>query len=192
MGLSYLACVLREVARKQPALVEQAFFTRNNLSGFHLLRLMADGQKRELPLDDWLHHRDGELLLSTPSKQLWPALLEKAWVKLHGGYKHAQGRSPEYPLQELFGLETSTFELNSSASVNALAHLAKEAVFLIAREKELIEVPGLRGIVSHQVFVLHAQAADRFCLASVQPIELKAERISPMDPSQLKPFGVPY
>jgi hypothetical protein len=104
LGMGYLACVLKEVARKKPELIERMFVTENNGSGFHLLRVMANGIERELPLDDLLPHKDGSLLLTTPKDQLWPAILEKAWTKLHGGEKNANGRSPEAPLQELFGI----------------------------------------------------------------------------------------
>ena len=96
----------------QPAAIERLLITKTRSdSGKYLIKLFLAGRPVEVTIDDWLPVLDGEpaFCCSKSSKgELWPCLLEKAWVKQHGSYNNAAGGAAGSALSDLTGLPVST------------------------------------------------------------------------------------
>ena len=69
------------------------------------LQFWKGGARRRVTIDDRLPCVDGELLYarSPEPRELWAALLEKGYAKLHGGYEQLVSGFADYAMADLTG-----------------------------------------------------------------------------------------
>ena len=98
------------ILAERPALLERIFLTKDyNEAGLYQLRLCHNGEWQTLVLDDYFpcYPNGGPIFShSKHENELWVLLLEKAYAKLHGGYKTLQGGSTSDALFNLTGAPT--------------------------------------------------------------------------------------
>ena len=58
----------------------------------------VNGLKTPVMIDDYLPvDSDGEVVFAkSKTQELWPALIEKAWAKLHGSYARVESGCPYF------------------------------------------------------------------------------------------------
>ena len=68
-----------------------------NNYGAYSTYLWCNGEKHNVIIDDRMPTQNDNFLFLRVVKgiELWPLILEKAWVKMIGGYSEALGLSPE-------------------------------------------------------------------------------------------------
>ena len=68
-----------------------------NTFGAYSTTLWCNGEKHNVIVDDKMPTQNDNFLFLRVVKgvELWPLILEKAWVKMIGGYQEALGLSPE-------------------------------------------------------------------------------------------------
>lgn len=80
--------------------------TARTKCGAYILKFWMNSSWIYVIVDDILPYgNDGKLLLgqSEDPKELWPAIIEKAYSKLYGSYKDIEGGKVSYVLQEMTG-----------------------------------------------------------------------------------------
>ena len=75
----------------QPSAIERLLVTKTRSdSGKYVVKLFLGGKPTEVTVDDWLPvlgDKPAFCCSKDESGELWPSLLEKAWVKAHGSCK---------------------------------------------------------------------------------------------------------
>jgi len=82
---------------ERPALVERIFMNKDyNEQGLYKLKICKNGEWIEVTVDDYFpcFPNDGPMFSRSNGNELWVLLLEKAYAKIHGGYKTITGGSP--------------------------------------------------------------------------------------------------
>ena len=101
-------CALSSLAER-PALIERIFVTKQyNEQGIYQLRLSKNGEWQNIIIDDYFPclPNGGPMFSRCNSNNIWVLLLEKAFAKLHGGYKTLTGGMPNEALMDLTGCPT--------------------------------------------------------------------------------------
>lgn len=90
-------------------------FDENYCGLFHF-RFWHFGKFVDVVIDDKLPVSNGKLIFakSTDDNEFWPALLEKAYAKLYGGYDQIDGGWSHEAFQDFSGGLIETYELNPS------------------------------------------------------------------------------
>uniref|UniRef100_A0A2P2I930 Calpain family cysteine protease containing protein n=2 Tax=Hirondellea gigas TaxID=1518452 RepID=A0A2P2I930_9CRUS len=100
--LASIACLA-----ERPNLIKRIFKTQTvNNEGKYVLHFYKDGISKDITIDDFLpiDQLTGEMYgVRTRSGQLWVALLEKAFAKLHGSYQHLTSGECHHALQDMTG-----------------------------------------------------------------------------------------
>jgi len=97
---------------ERPALIERLIQTKEyNEKGIYKVRLCKNGEWREVILDDYFpcYPNGGPMFAKSQGVEMWMLLIEKAYAKLHGGYKTLTGGSPHEALADLTGCPTTSF-----------------------------------------------------------------------------------
>jgi hypothetical protein len=106
VGDCFLMAALAAMAT-QPSSIERLLVTKTRSdSGKYVVKLWLTGRPVEVTVDDWLPVLDDKpAFCCSKSEQgeLWPCLLEKAWVKQHGSYNNADGGTAYSALSDLTG-----------------------------------------------------------------------------------------
>ena len=95
-----------------PYLVERLFLTNTyNEEGVYRVKICKNGEWQEVIVDDHFPcFPNGTPLFSRgQGNELWVLLLEKAYAKLHGGYKSIVGGIPHEAMMDLTGCPTTSF-----------------------------------------------------------------------------------
>jgi calpain-15 len=101
----WLLCAIACLAER-PALVERLFVTKEyNQNGIYELRLFKNGELRRVIVDDYFpcFPNGGPMFSRSNGNELWVLLLEKAYAKVHGGYKTLTGGLPHEAMMDLTG-----------------------------------------------------------------------------------------
>ena len=97
-----------------PYLIAEKFRTKNfNEEGYYEMIFFIDGEWQIVFIDDYLpYDPDQEQLVGVRPeyKELWAILLEKAWVKLNGGYTNTFGGLFSEAIAALTGFPTEIFK----------------------------------------------------------------------------------
>jgi len=113
----FLACLA--ALAEFPELIRRVFRSQEvDSDGVYEIVLWKKGCETTVIVDDWLpcSERTGELCFSRGRKgELWVALLEKAWAKLHGSYMEVEVDVPYRTLTELTGLPGSFLPCDSES-----------------------------------------------------------------------------
>lgn len=108
-------------------MIERLFkVDRINDQGVYKVRICKGGIWREVLIDDFVpcFPNSGPIFSRNNQNELWVMLLEKAYAKLHGGYKTLSGGLPSQGMQDLTGCPTSSFKF-SDAKVKSLVDSGK-------------------------------------------------------------------
>lgn len=95
-----------------PYLVERLYPTNQyNEEGTYRVKICKNGEWQEVVVDDYFPcFPNGSPIFSRGhGNELWVLLLEKAYAKLHGGYKNIVGGLPHEAMMDLTGCPTTTF-----------------------------------------------------------------------------------
>ncbi|CAG5028936.1 unnamed protein product [Parnassius apollo] len=105
----------------------------SNYAGIFRFRLWWCGQWVEVLVDDRLPIVNGQLVFihSSRTEQLWPALLEKAYAKMHGSYEALKYGNLLDGLAELTGGITESMLLSELSEIN-LINLMKTSSIVTA------------------------------------------------------------
>jgi hypothetical protein len=89
-----------------------------NKAGIYLIFFYINGYKQGVIVDDYLPaKKDGILAFSASKKpEIWVSLVEKAWAKLLGCYKRADGGSASDAANHLTGCPTYLFNHKENSS----------------------------------------------------------------------------
>ena len=85
---------------ERPDRIERLFLNEQrelNEAGIYAVNFYALGVPHTVVVDDWLPIKsDGKTLFSrvTPDGAMWPVILEKAFAKYYGNYRHIAGGNP--------------------------------------------------------------------------------------------------
>ncbi|XP_018647597.1 Mername-AA248 (C02 family) [Schistosoma mansoni] len=109
----------------------------NEHPGIFRFRFWQEGVYFEVTIDDMLPCYEGKCisLSSSSAKEFWPALLEKAYAKLLGGYDKLEYVRLEEAMMDLTGGVTESISLQNLYSAPAM----KQVLFFEQMEKDLID-----------------------------------------------------
>jgi hypothetical protein len=159
----YLLCNRKAKAELLPRLVENQ---ETNNNGIYSTHLWCNGEPHTVIIDDRMPtHNDNFLFLRVVKGiELWPLILEKAWVKMIGSYEAALGLSPEESFEELTGIPAYTYTIraNNREFIRRTIQEAKERKYWIA----LIAHPQLKDLQSKQVFLVENVEYNEYKLIS--------------------------
>ena len=90
---------------ERPQLIERLFDVRNvNNEGIFAVWINVNGMWEQVILDDYFPSNRGEFAFShSEQKELWVALIEKAYAKCYGNYKIISGGDPVLAMRDLSG-----------------------------------------------------------------------------------------
>ncbi|KAI5640310.1 calpain family cysteine protease domain-containing protein [Phthorimaea operculella] len=117
-------------------------------AGVFRFRLWWCGQWLEVLVDDRLPTVNGKLafLQTTHTDQLWPALLEKAYAKLHGSYEALKYGSLLDGLADLTGGITESLPIPDAAEPSVLASLLNNTSVVTAHYLPAANEDKVKGI----------------------------------------------
>ena len=135
IGDCYLMAAMSAVAKADPKDIEKAF-TQNDDGTFTVHLFAHEGGKlvprdvvidAELPRNGWYGYYYAR---ARDPKELWPALLEKAFAAMHGSYGAIEGGDPANAIETITGRQAKTLDLraagtNPDATFEALAAAVK-------------------------------------------------------------------
>ena len=111
LGNCYFLATLSSVA-EFPFRIKAMFDTQDiNDAGIYKVRFYINGQDTPVIIDDYLPVKeDGKLAFaSCKDGELWVALLEKAWAKLHGTYVRTEGGLPSFAAFHTMGVPSESY-----------------------------------------------------------------------------------
>ncbi len=97
---------------ERPALIERLFETKDfNDAGVYVIRFCKNGEWQHVTIDDYLpcFPNGGAMFSRSNGNELWVMLIEKAYAKVHGGYKAISGGLPYEGLMDLTGCPTVSY-----------------------------------------------------------------------------------
>jgi len=134
--------------------------------GCYSAHIWCNGEHHNVIVDDRMPtHSDNFLYLRVVKGiELWPLILEKAWVKMIGSYESALGLSPEESFEELTGAPAYTYTMraNNRETIKSIMSNAKQNGYWVA----LIARNGLKDIQNRQVFMLESFDYTRYTIIS--------------------------
>lgn len=133
----YLIAAMAATAKVNPELIENLFKKRSDGTydvtiyepkgdGFTKVKVHIDA---DLPHNDWYHLTYAS---ARDEKELWPALLEKAFAARAGGYAKIEGGVPGDAMSQLTGKPTSTIDFQEAG---VKADKVFDALTLAMKEK---------------------------------------------------------
>lgn len=114
LGDCWFLCAVSCLA-EMPHLVERLFLTKEyNEEGIYRLKICKNGEWQEVIVDDYFPCvPNGQPMFSRGhGNELWVLLLEKAYAKVHGGYKNIVAGKPHEAMQDLTGCPTTCFSFS--------------------------------------------------------------------------------
>jgi len=122
----WFLCAVSSLAER-PALVERIFVTKEyNEQGIYQLRICKNGEWHTVTVDDFFpcFPNGGPIFSRSNGNELWVLLLEKAYAKIHGGYKTLTGGLPYQAMMDLTGCPTMSLNFQDP-KVKELTHSGK-------------------------------------------------------------------
>lgn len=116
LGNCWFLCAVSCLAER-PALVERIFVTKQyNEQGVYELRISKNGEWRNVIVDDYFpcFPNGGPIFSRSNGNEIWVLLLEKAYAKLHGGYKAISGGLPFEAMMDLTGCPTMSLSFSDA------------------------------------------------------------------------------
>ena len=103
--LSSLANVADNPDLMKKVLPDDQSFEEGDYTGAFHVRFWQYGQWFDVVIDDYLPTQNGALLFSRSDdpNEMWPALVQKAYAKLHGTYGEIEGGFPKEALVDFSG-----------------------------------------------------------------------------------------
>lgn len=147
----YLLCRPRAKSDLLPKIIENQ---EVNPYGAYSTYLWCNGEQHNVIVDDrMVVYKDSfQYLRMVKGIELWPLILEKAWVKMIGGYEAALGLSPEESFEEITGIPAYTYSIRNSnrETIRSIIHSAKAHKYWVV----LIALNGLKDLQNRQCFML--------------------------------------
>lgn len=94
-------------------IVDDTIFEHDTRSGAYFVRLLKDGWWNVVVVDDYFPVMGGKAAFACnrdDPTELWVAILEKAFAKLHGSYAAIAGGNPAHALRDLTGFPATGLE----------------------------------------------------------------------------------
>ena len=97
-----------------------------NDEGIYHLRICKNGEWQDVIIDDYIpcYPNGGPIFSRNHGNEMWVMLLEKAYAKVHGGYKNLTGGKPIHALSDLTGCPSMSLNF-SDRQVKDLANTGK-------------------------------------------------------------------
>lgn len=98
-------------------MVERIFVTKEyNEQGIYQLRICKNGEWQLVTVDDYFPclPNGGPMFSRSNGNELWVLLLEKAYAKIHGGYKTLTGGQPYQAMMDLTGCPTMSLSFKET------------------------------------------------------------------------------
>ena len=111
LGDCWLLCAMSAMAER-PALIERIFDTKEyNEGGVYVIKFCKNGEWQSVTIDDYFpcFPNGGPMFSRGNGNELWVLLIEKAYAKVHGGYKAISGGLPYEGLMDLTGCPTISY-----------------------------------------------------------------------------------
>jgi hypothetical protein len=155
----YLLGALAAVATK-PELLMSLFTAVDVVEGKYTLQFFKNGEWMEVHIDDRLPcGTDGQPLFATCTvpENMWVGLVEKAYAKIHGGYRCLEFGAVPDALGDLTAGVPSLVELRQDQAEKVLKELA-----------EHLDCGGLAGASFFDPATVHSSGAEERIVATVQ------------------------
>mmetsp|Transcript_3423 Transcript_3423/g.2407 ORF Transcript_3423/g.2407 Transcript_3423/m.2407 type:complete len:151 (-) Transcript_3423:184-636(-) len=97
---------------ERPALIERIFDTKDyNEAGVYVIKFCKNGEWQSVTIDDFIpcFPNGGPIFSRSNGNELWVLLIEKAYAKVHGGYKAISAGLPYEGLMDLTGCPTISY-----------------------------------------------------------------------------------
>lgn len=126
LGDCWFLCAVASLAERA-AWIERIFVTKDySEQGIYELRLAKNGEWMTVIIDDYFpcYPSGGPMFSRSNGNELWVLLLEKAYAKVHGGYKTLTGGLPYEALIDLTGSPTTCLSFKDE-KVQSMIHSGK-------------------------------------------------------------------
>lgn len=170
LALKHQLIVVQALAR-QSWLVRQLATKLPDRRGMYEFKLYHHGHSERVIVDDFLPClRDKkEPLFLLNKKELWPMLLQKAWVKPYGSYLKTLNVHPARMLYEMTGCPTQTFLLSDQRDklFEKLSLLSKSGfvVVLTTKSNAKLREEG-QGSESFSILNFYEKEGKKLCLVN--------------------------
>ena len=165
---------------ESPQFIQRLFPDGDSLRDIGMFRVhfFKNGEEHTVVVDDFIPcGRGGPVFSKCNDGELWVAVLEKAYAKLHGSYANLLGGFPQDSFTDLSGCPTWSYQFDSPELVGPLQsgafwrdllawHRANYCLATSSRPDESLEV---RGIVpGHAYTIIRVEAADETNLVQLR------------------------
>ena len=165
---------------ESPAFIQRLFPDGNALQSVGMFRvhIFKDGEEHIVVVDDYIPCGSrGPVFSKCNDGELWVAVLEKAYAKLHGSYANLLGGFPQDSFTDLTGCPTWSYQFDSETMAGPLQsgafwrdllsfHQAKYCLAASSRPEQALESHGL--VPGHAYTLIRVVQVNELCLVQLR------------------------